>query len=323
MRLLLFGLTGLLLSACAPRLAPSFDPRTQPSATDFGPHGDLMEWWYVSSYLPDQKLAFHWAQFKLELPQYPLPFLVSHVAVTDLNTGKVQFIEHNPSLSSGKISYPPLKINDGTWTFQQSETAFDLQAGPLALKLTPQKPPVIHPPGYSGVPETTGAMYYQSITRLALTGNINHQPVAGTAWLDHQWGNMAAGRKASWDWISLHLADGEDLMLYRVRTPDGKIVQTFGSIVDQQGIAHAAGNLQMQPGRVWTSPSERSYVLTWHVWAEEFDLKVSAIHDSQELLSQSSNVAYWEGPIEAQGTWRGQPASGTGMMELVSGSLNH
>ena len=28
-----------------------------------------MEWWYVSGYLPEPKLAFHWAQFKVAPPR--------------------------------------------------------------------------------------------------------------------------------------------------------------------------------------------------------------------------------------------------------------
>lgn len=324
MQKLMFGVCVLLLIGCAPRLKPSFNPAVQPSATDFGPHGDPLEWWYLSGYLPEEKLAFHWAQFKVSPANIPTDVFLSHVAITDLTTGKVTFLEQqdNPSqgIGAGKVSYPPLKLQDGNWTFTQGKNNFfTLNAGPLKLKLAAQKPPVIHPPGYSGVPEITGGMYYQSITRLNMTGSIGQRPVKGVVWLDHQWGNMSVGKKALWDWMSIHMDNGEDLMIYRVLTAKGKQVQLLGSIVDQKGVARPATNIRMTPGRTWTSKTGRTYVLDWKIQADEFDLAVQALNDEQELLGKSTKIVYWEGPIQAKGTWRQQSVTGTGMMELVSG----
>lgn len=280
-----------------------------------------MEWWYVSGYLPENQLAFHWAQFKVALPGVPTDAFFSHIAITNLKTGKVTFLEKNetPNLWNGKASYPPLKLRDGAWTFEQVGKEFKLNAGPLALNFVPQKPPVIHPPGYSGVPEVTGAMYYQSITRLTMSGTIIGQPVQGVAWLDHQWGGMLAGQKARWDWMSVHLSGGEDLMLYRVMTMEGQSVQTFGTITSKEGVARAATNVVMTPGRTWTSDTGRQYTLSWQVKADEFNLNVNALNDPQELISKGTRTVYWEGPIRVEGTWKGQPEQGHGMMELVAG----
>ncbi|ANE43238.1 lipocalin family protein [Deinococcus puniceus] len=317
--LLLAAAAAALLSACAPTQT-TFDPLVQPLATDLGPHNNLMEWWYVSGSLPEEGLAFHWAQFQVRPPGVPLPIMISHVAVTDLATGKVTFIEKNPAIGSGTASFPPLKLTNGDWTFQQEGGAFDLKAGPLNVRLTPQKGPVIHPPGYSGSPET-GYLYYQGITRLALDGQINGRTVKGEAWLDHQWGNQIPGQAALWDWMAVQLAGGEDLMVYRVRTAAGKQTQLVGSIVDKAGVARAATNLTLEPGRTWTGSGGRVYTLSWRVKADEFDLNVDAVRDEQELLSRSTSIAYWEGPVRVSGTWRGQPETGKGMMEIVGGSL--
>lgn len=328
MRTLLLGMTGmsLLLAACAPRVQTTVDPVNLPAATDFGPHQSPIEWWYVSSYLPAEGLAFHWAQFQVLTSQVPFPIMVSHLAITDLKTGKVNFIEQQPSLGGGSASFPPLKLSSGGgWTYAQRgsdpQSPFTLNAGPIQLNLTPLKSPVIHPPGYSGTPET-GLLYYQGITRLSLQGKINGQDVKGLAWMDHQWGNQRAGQASLWDWMSIQMNGGEDLMLYRVKTPAGKVVQTIGSIVDAAGHARAAQNVVMEPGRVWTSASGRDYILSWHIKADEFDLNVEAVNDAQELLSQTTRIAYWEGPIKVSGTWRGQTQEGHGMMELVAGTLD-
>lgn len=318
-KLLLLSFSALLLG-CAPRA--TFDPAVQPKADDFGPHGDPIEWWYLSGYLPEQKLAFHWAQFQVYPPELPLgiPAYFSHIAVTDLNTGQMRFWEQSPALGNGQASFPPLKLSNRDWTFNQlPDNVFQLDAGPLKLSAKALKPPVIHPPGYSGVPEVTGAMYYQSITQLALSGSIGGQAVKGMAWLDHQWGGMNIGRKGVWDWMSIHLQSGDDLMLYRVRTLDGQAIQTFGTVVDKSGAIRALQNLKMQPGRTWKSESGREYTLTWKLEADGLALDVAAVRDQQEMLGGSTRIVYWEGPIEVSGTWQGAATQGNGMMELVSG----
>ena len=58
--------------------------------------------------------------------------------------------------------------------------------------------------------------------------------VHGEAWFDHEWGTSQLGAGVvGWDWFGLRLADGRDLMLYRLRRADG-------------GAAHGVGR---HPGR--------------------------------------------------------------------------
>ena len=83
-------------------------------------------------------------------------------------------------------------------------------------------------------------------------------PVRGSAWLDHAWGAGALGAgQAGWDWFALQLADGRDLMLYRLRRTDGSVdPASFGSLVGPDGAvrALAAGDVQVDELGHWTSP---------------------------------------------------------------------
>ena len=180
---------------------------------------------------------------------------------------------------------------------------------------------MVHPPGYSGTP-ATGQLYYQSVTRLGVTGTINGQPASGLAWLDHQWGDQEPGRAALWDWFGVHLSDGSDLMLYRVKTLDGKVVQLAGSAVGADGVARAVNNLTMTPTRQWVSPSGRKYALDWAVTSDRGNLTIKAVNDDQELLSKSTSVAYWEGPVAGTGTWDNADVNVVGMGEFVGGVLS-
>ncbi|MBI3962685.1 MAG: carotenoid 1,2-hydratase [Deinococcus sp.] len=328
-RLLL--LACLALTACLPQL-DGVDPARLPEPSDWGPNPAPTEWWYVSSYLPEANLAFHWALFKAYPPPdywvgglpiallFPGPFHAAHLAVTDLATGQLLFQERSdfPRGGPASISFPPLRLTLDDWQLTQSAAGFHLQAGPLDVTLTPLKPPVVHPPGYSG-DERVGRLYYQSYTRLDLEGHILGQEVSGPAWMDHQWGEQQAGPKAIWDWFGLHLDNGLDLMFYQVKDRTGQPVMLQGTWVDEQGTIHPLSDLRMTPLERWTSPSGRTYAVAWRVEADGLFLVLRPLRLEQELLTSTTRVAYWEGPVAGYGSWKETPVQAWGMGEFVAG----
>ncbi len=305
----------LALAACAPRTEP-FDAARLPDPKDLGAKPAGIEWWYVSASLPESGMAFHWAQFKAVYRG--LLVHAGHVAVTNLNDNTLNFVENRSQDAS--FGFPPLLVRQGDWQLSQVGNEYRLNAGPLNLRLVPIKVPVVHPPGYSGTAEV-GRLYYQSITRLQMTGTIGGRPVNGVAWLDHQWGDQTPGRNALWDWFGVHLSDGSDLMLYRVKNARGEVVQLAGSRVGADGVAREVTGLSMTPTRTWTSPSGRSYALAWTVAADGLTLTLKPRRDNQELLSRSTGVAYWEGPVSGVGSADGQAVQAEGMGEFVGGAL--
>ncbi|GEM87101.1 lipocalin family protein [Meiothermus granaticius] len=338
MRALALGLL-VLLAGCLPNLQ-RVNPEQPPSPENWGPNPVPLEWWYVSAYLPQEGLAFHWAMFKAYAPQnyriglfqpalfFPGPYHASHLAVTDLNTGRITFQERfdfrtDRPQGDSLTSYPPLRLEQGDWKLLQEGDHYILSAGPIQLRLTPSKPAVVHPPGYSGTAET-GRMYYISYTRMRLEGHILGRRVQGEAWMDHQWGDQIGGNSlgALWDWFGLHLSDGQDLMLYRVKNPKGQVVQLAGSLVDASGQAHEVEGLEMTPLDTWTSPSGRTYALSWQIQAQDLSLKLDPLRQNQELLTRSTGVAYWEGPVQGSGTFKGRAIQATGMGEFVAGPYN-
>ncbi|MER3479878.1 MAG: carotenoid 1,2-hydratase [Meiothermus sp.] len=324
------ALLALLLVACAPRLS-LVDPDRPPAPDTWGPQAAPLEWWYVSAYLPEDGLAFHWAFFKAyaqlrpEIGNTPLgalapgPFHISHIAVTDLRSGEKTFLERSDlPRGDATVRYPPLRLEQGDWKLWQEGGAYRLTGAGLELRLTPRKPPVTHPPGYSGT-EETGRMYYVSYTRLALEGTYRGRAIRGEAWMDHQWGGQLAGYSATWDWFGLQLSGGLEVMLYRVKNAAGEVVQMAGTWVGPEGQAGELENLRMIPREAWTSPSGRTYTLSWRVEAKGLSLDLDPLRKDQELLAASSRVAYWEGPVSGAGTWQGQAVTAKGMGEFVAG----
>ncbi len=321
----------LLLASCAPRLS-GVDPNRIPSPYTWDPQPAPVEWWYVSAYLPEQKLAFHWAFFKYYAPEhyqvlglparnvFPYPFASAHLALTDLAADDFTFQEKHdfPGLTA-IIQGGPLHLELEGWTFEQSPSGFNLDAGPLKLQLTPEKPPVVHPPGWSG-DERVGRMYYVSYTRARLSGTIAGKPVAGVAWIDHQWGEQMSGATALWDWYGLHLSNGDDLMLYRIRDAEGKPVILQGSKVTKDGRVRPLLDLKMDSYLNWTSPRTGfTYRVAWRVSGRGWSLTLRPKRLEQEIYSDAIPVAYWEGPVEGEGMWWGQPVKAWGMGEFVGG----
>ncbi|MFN4070474.1 MAG: lipocalin family protein [Thermus caldifontis] len=316
----------LLLSACAPLLV-GVDPQRLPNPRDWDPKPAPLEWWYASGWV--EPYAFHFAFFKA----YPPPsfrilglpgnlfgtFHAAHLALTDLRTGERVFLE----VSDQDLWAPRGRAEPGPslelagWRFYREGEGFRLVAGPVDLAFFPRKPPVVHPPGYSGT-EETGRMYYQSYTRAEALGRILGQEARGEAWLDHQWGEQLSGLSTTWDWISLHLSDGSELMAYQVKDAQGEVVQVLGSRVDPLGRVEGV-ELRFLPLEAWKSPSGHTYTLAWRLVGPGLDLEVRPLFPEGEILSRTTRVAYWEGPVAGEGVLMGYPVRARGMGEFVAG----
>ncbi len=331
--LLTFALS-FLLAGCVPRLQ-GVSENVAPSPYDWNPHPAPVEWWYVSAYLPQEGLAFHWAFFKFYAPAgqkvagmparalMPYPFASVHLAITDLRSDKFTVYQKTdfPGLT-GRFAADPLRLELQGCRFAQQRRAFKLDCEPLQLTLTPEKAPVAHPPGWSGTSET-GRMYYISYTRARLQGRIAGRKVNGVAWIDHQWGEQMSGVSALWDWYGLHLSNGVDLMLYRIRDAEGRVKVLQGSSVSLSGVARRLEGLTMTPLSSWTSPhSHIKYSLAWRVEGRGWSLTLLPLRRDQEIRGSVLPVAYWEGPVAGEGTWRGQPVKAWGMGEFVGGGFH-
>ena len=55
---------------------------------------------------------------------------------------------------------------------------------------------------------------------LARAGEV--RGVRGSAWFDHEFGsNVLSAQQTGWDWFSLQLDDGRELMIFQLRLKSG------------------------------------------------------------------------------------------------------
>ena len=202
----------------------------------------------------------------------------------------------------------------------------------LRLTLEPRKPAVVH--GRGGVSrKVTGdrqaVSHYLSFTRMAATGTIavggEVFPVAGLAWMDHEFfADYPMEDKVGWDWLSIQLEDGVDLMLFGIRDAGGRHgPDTSGTLVDAGGGAHPVGmgGAVLRPGRRWRSGATGAeYPVEWEVEVPAFGLRldVRSRIDGQEVLVEGGLLpAYWEGAVVVSGVRQGRPVAGAGYLEMT------
>ncbi len=257
---------------------------------------------------------------------------LAHLALSDIGGNRFHHTERlnraGPGLAGA--SFDDRRIWNGNWETRWHGSDQTLRAYAdsfsFTLELAPRKPPVIH--GTNGIsPKAPGhgnASHYISFTRLDTRGEITiagtRYTVEGSSWMDHEFfSHRIAGGIQGWDWFSLQFDDAAELMLYRLRGPDGQPTPySSGTFIDVSGKTRhlAANDFTLSPGRTWRSEATGGeYPLEWQIRVPSLDmvLETRPAMDQQELVSSHSySPSYWEGAIRIAGS-RG----GSGYLEMT------
>ncbi len=329
-------------------------PRELSFPEDEGPHLEYRsEWWYYTGNLESAPEAGRQARpFGFELtffrnaiaPRAPdresdwstNQVYMAHFALSDIERQAFHYsgrIARGAAGLAGARGAPfTLWLDDWTGAVtREDEDVVRLQAteGPVMidLRVRPLKPPALHgDEGYSRKgPGAVNASYYYSYSRLSAEGLVTTAEgrfaVVGEAWMDHEWSTSAlAEDQLGWDWFSIQLEDGRELMLFQIREEAGGIApESSGSIIDQE--AHVmrltASDFEIEQTGSWESPhSGALYPSGWHlrVPSAELDLRVVPRMRDQEL---NVSLRYWEGAVSAVGSAGGGPVEGRGYVELT------
>lgn len=317
-----------------------------------------IEWWYFTGHLrssadPARRFGYQFTLFRIglrnETPKLDSAWaardaIMGHLALTDLAKGEHRFSEvfwrasplfggfGRPGERVARCAAPP--PTDGEWTLDLAGDAFAFAAADaaqrIALDLTTSasKPLVLEGEnGFSAKSaDATAASRYYSFTRLDTRGSIaidgERLEVEGTSWTDHEFSSsQLAPQQVGWDWFSIQLDDGRELMLYALRDAKGALDFGRGTLVEKDGRATYLGpsDWTATAKSTWSSaPTGARYPLRWHLVlpAHGLDLDVVPLLDDQENRSRLlPRLFYWEGAIEARDT-TGAPI-GRGYLELT------
>ncbi|HSR41876.1 MAG TPA: lipocalin-like domain-containing protein [Longimicrobiales bacterium] len=260
---------------------------------------------------------------------------MGHFAVTDADGERFLAEERfaRGALGLAGAGLDPLRVWIEDWTIEgRAGDGFAARARgdgfAVELELERGKAPVLN--GERGLspkgPEPGNASYYYSLTRMPTRGTVTVDGrtivVRGLSWLDREWSTSALGPELEgWDWLALQLEGDRELMVYRLRRPDGSAAPLSGGTwVAPDGSSRALGvdDVLMEPVDWWRSPGgDAEYPVAWRlrVPALELTLDVRPLLDGQEWTGA---FRYWEGAVAAAGAGPGGEAvRGRGYLELT------
>ena len=320
---------------------------------DHGAHPAYrVEWWYYTGNLETAdgsgRYGYQLTFFRVGIdpePENPSRWAVrdlhmAHLAITDVARGRHRVAErlNRAGVGWAGASSDTLRVWNENWRAEldgdgathRLRAASDDGAIALDLRLQPGAPPVLHgDDGFSRKGAAPGnASHYYSLTRLPTDGTVSVDgetiAVRGLSWMDHEFGSsFLEPSQAGWDWFSIQLDDGTDLMVYTMRRLDGTPdPHSSGTVVAPAAIVRlTADDYRLVPGRVWaSSTSGAAYPVGWRldIPSLELQLHVAAAVDAQELhTDRSTRVTYWEGAIDVTGTRAGEPVAGSGYLEMT------
>ena len=324
-------------------------PRLLTFPLDMGPHPDFQtEWWYYTGNLSTtsgRQFGFELTFFRrgLASPDELVPrssdwatsqVYLAHFTLTDAAGGQFYAFERYERGSAGLAGVQAAPYHVWLQDWSVSLTAPDeyhLQAAQAGLQLDLQlhdlKGPIME--GDHGLsqkgPQVGNASYYYSQTHLQTSGTItlNGQPlsVTGLSWMDHEFSTSSLGPdQVGWDWFSVQLADGSELMLYNIRQKDGRAGPfSNGTIIRPDGTTRElkAGDFMVQVNGNWKSPhSGGTYPAAWTVTipSENLALQIKPLIPDQEL---NLSIIYWEGAVNITAEKNGARLSGKGYVELT------
>lgn len=322
---------------------------------DHASHPDYkIEWWYYTGNVKakdGRRFGYQVTFFRVGIDPAPTnpskwavrDLFMTHLAISDPSGRRYRYAEKlsrgGPGLAGAATDRYRVWNDDWTATLDGSRHLLKAASPQASIDLTLDegKAPVIH--GIGGISqkgaEAGNASHYYSLTRMPTRGSITVDgerfEVTGDSWMDHEFGTsfLEPGQRG-WDWLSMQLSDGRELMLYQLRRDDGsRDPRSSGTLVATDGKTKHLDvtAFTLTPGRAtFTSKNGAAYPIEWAISipGEKLDLKVTTPLNDQELaLERSTGVAYWEGAIDLSGSAAGKPISGAGYLEMTGyfGSL--
>jgi predicted secreted hydrolase len=306
---------------------------------DLGPHPDYrIEWWYVTANLMDSAGVAYGAQWTLfrqaARPGAPQPgwadqqIWMGHAAVTRADLHRFSETFSRGGVGQAGVEAKPYLAWIDSWQMRGLDQMRDMTVAPLelnasgadfsyALRLDADQALVLQgDAGYSRKSARGQASYYFSQPFFKATGRItiDDKPVdvTGQAWMDREWSSQPlASDQTGWDWLSLHLNNGEKLMLYRLRQTDGGNYG-FGNWISRDGKTEQinSADITMTPMGA-TEVAGRKIPTAWRIELPGRGLAIESIPLNAKSWMGTS-FPYWEGPISFAGSH-----AGVGYLEMT------
>lgn len=209
-----------------------------------------------------------------------------------------------------------------TLTFSATDTSKPNAEASATFTLNQTGPLVQHGDNGFSVKSNNGhASHYYSAPFISIEGELTQAidtvttapiKLKGQAWFDQEWTSQLLDTGTQgWDWLSLHLDDGNKIMAFRMRlkNQDDHVTGSYITSTGEQ-ITLQPGDLTLQPVSV-KKVDGRQLPLIWKliIPSKKIDLTISTLKDKQW---NNAAVPYYEGMVKIEGSH-----GGVGFLELT------
>ena len=209
-----------------------------------------------------------------------------------------------------------------TLTFSATDTSKPNAEASATFTLNQTGPLVQHGDNGFSVKSNSGhASHYYSAPFISIEGELTQAidtvttapiKLKGQAWFDQEWTSQLLDTGTQgWDWLSLHLDDGNKIMAFRMRlkNQDDHVTGSYITSTGEQ-ITLQPGDLTLQPVSV-KKVDGRQLPLIWKliIPSKKIDLTISTLKDKQW---NNAAVPYYEGMVKIEGSH-----GGVGFLELT------
>jgi len=303
--------------------------------SDHGPHKNFrIEWWYFTANLKSETigdLGIQWTLFKSNIApesrkktEQLNEFWMGHSAVTTQTSHYFDERFARGKSDQAGVTLDPfnawidnwsVKGNNKLETIQVESSGVDFS---FSLKFSTQKNPVLQGDnGFSKKSERGAASHYYSQPFYTVQGwvflNGKRHVVEGLGWLDREWSsNLLNKNQIGWDWFSLHLDNGQKVMLFKVRNDNGDHYLS-GSLINNDGTKKSLSSADFQlEETAYSIINGRKVPTKWKITvlgSDPFTINTQALNINSWM---ETSFPYWEGPISFSGD-----LSGIGYLEMT------
>lgn len=314
------------------------------------------EWWYYTGHCrtgSGRRFGFELVFFKrrtdldrfgiIPLRLFANPMYAAHFAVTDMNGGRFTY-DHRKSFGS-VFDLPVTASEDcfhlelGDWSVREENGAHVLKASlarddlTFTATLRNTKPAILN--GHEGLgishrDEDERSCHF-SFTRMTVEGEIGErgrrEKFWGSAWMDREFGTW---QQKNWDWLSIQLDDGDELMIYQFRDESGRPGPfSHGAYVGSDGEFNylKLEDFSVEQMGEWKSPKTGAvYPSGWKIAVPRLNcaLELEPALKDQELDTRGTTmIVYWEGACRVTGMRGGKEVTGNAYAELVGYERSH
>ncbi|TWI53680.1 putative secreted hydrolase [Pseudomonas duriflava] len=300
---------------------------------DHGAHPDFrIEWWYLTANLEDAEgnaYGVQWTLFRSAMrPAADQPgwdngnLWLGHAALTTATDHYAAQTQGRGGVGQAGVTTAPFKAWIDDWSMQgDAQSVLHVQARGEAfayrLDLYTDRPLVLQGDnGFSRKSDRGQASYYYSQPFFQAKGQLEingrQVEVSGTAWLDREWSSQPlAADQYGWDWFSLHLQDGRQLMLFRLRHADGPDYLS-GNWIEPDGHSEPlhGQDIILKPLHE-TRVAQRNVPTRWSlaILRHGLEVEISALNPHAWM---AVGTPYWEGPVRVEGS-----ETGIGYLEMT------